>query len=150
MARLARLVIPGVPHRVTQRGNGRAPTFFGDDDYSLYRDLLARHRAAAGVEVWAWAPMPRDWRWSSVHAHLGATAGDGITTTAPVAERFPDLAERIAAGEDEAVSARLRRAEQIGRPHGDAAFIEALERRTGRTLAPARPGPKPKRAPAES
>lgn len=28
---------------VTQRGNGRVRTFFGDDDYALYRDLLAEH-----------------------------------------------------------------------------------------------------------
>jgi hypothetical protein len=27
--------------------------FFGDDDYRLYRALLAEHRAAADVEVWA-------------------------------------------------------------------------------------------------
>jgi putative transposase len=219
---MARLVIPGIPHHVTQRGNGRAPTFFGDDDYALYRDLLAEHCAAAGVEVWAWVLMPnhvhliltpshedglraalsrthrryaghiharekrtghfwqgrfgcvamdeahlaaaiiyvalnpvrarlvdraQDWCWSSVHAHLGAPAGDGITKTAPVAERFPDLADRIAAGEDEAMSARLRRAEQIGRPVGDAAFIAALERRTGRSLASTPPGPKPKDRP---
>jgi REP element-mobilizing transposase RayT len=30
MARLARVVIPGHPHHVTQRGNGRARTFFED------------------------------------------------------------------------------------------------------------------------
>jgi len=30
MARLARLVVPGLPHHVTQRGNRRAPTFFED------------------------------------------------------------------------------------------------------------------------
>jgi putative transposase len=71
-------------------------------------------------------------------------ADDAITATAPVIERFPDLAERIAAGEDEAMSARLRRAEQIGRPVGGAAFIAGLERQTGRSLAPAPPGPKPK------
>ena len=29
MARLARLVVPGLPHYVTQRGSGRARTFFG-------------------------------------------------------------------------------------------------------------------------
>jgi hypothetical protein len=40
------------------------------------------------------------------------------------------------------MSARLRRAEQIGRPVGDAAFIAALERQTGRSLAPASPGPR--------
>jgi hypothetical protein len=89
-------------------------------------------------------PRAQDWRWSSVHAHLGLVADDAITATAPVIERFPDLAERIAAGEDEAMSARLRRAEQIGRPVGGAAFIAGLERQTGRSLAPAPTGPKPK------
>lgn len=33
MARQARVVIPGVPHHVTQRGNRRQRTFFGDGDY---------------------------------------------------------------------------------------------------------------------
>jgi hypothetical protein len=41
MARLARVVIPGLPHHVTQRGNGRSRVFFSDADYALYRDLLA-------------------------------------------------------------------------------------------------------------
>jgi putative transposase len=41
MARLARLVIPGLPHHVTQRGNRRQETFFGDDDYEAYLDLMA-------------------------------------------------------------------------------------------------------------
>jgi hypothetical protein len=45
MARLARAVFPGHPHHVTQRGNGRATTFFSDADYALYRDLLAERRA---------------------------------------------------------------------------------------------------------
>jgi hypothetical protein len=35
MARLARVVLASHPHHVTQRGNGRARTFFGDSDYSL-------------------------------------------------------------------------------------------------------------------
>ena len=42
-----RVVVPGLPHHVTQRGNGRARTFFGDADYALYRDLLAEHCRAA-------------------------------------------------------------------------------------------------------
>jgi putative transposase len=53
MARLARVVVPGYPHHVTQRGNGRARTFFGDADYALYRDLLAENCRTAGVEVCA-------------------------------------------------------------------------------------------------
>ena len=41
MARLARVVIPGIPHHVTQRGNGRARVFFGDRDYAFYRVSMA-------------------------------------------------------------------------------------------------------------
>ena len=37
MPRLARIVAPGVPHHVTQRGNRRQPTFFHENDYPLYR-----------------------------------------------------------------------------------------------------------------
>jgi putative transposase len=69
MARLARVVIPGLPHHVTQRGNARARTFFGDDDYALYRDLLATHCRDANVEVWAWCLMPN-------HVHLILTPSD--------------------------------------------------------------------------
>ena len=149
MARLARLVIPDLPHHVAQCGDGLTRAFFDDADYALYRSLLAEHCAAALVYV-AFNPVRArlveralDWPWSSLHAHLGLVEDDRITTTAPVMERFPDLASRIAAGEDEAMSARLRRAEQIGRPVGSNAFIASLERQSGRRLAPAKPGPKP-------
>lgn len=41
MARLARIVVPGLPYHVTQRGNGRQRTFFGVEDYAFYRECLA-------------------------------------------------------------------------------------------------------------
>ncbi len=41
MARLARIVIPDVPHHVTQRGNRRMEIFSEPADFALYRDLLA-------------------------------------------------------------------------------------------------------------
>ena len=69
MARLARIVVPGHPHHVTQRGNRGLKTFFGDEDYRLYRELLAAHCADAGVEVWAYCLMPN-------HVHLILTPGD--------------------------------------------------------------------------
>ena len=56
MARLSRVVIPGVPHHVTQRRNRRERTFVEDGDYQLYLDLLAEAAPAAGVEVWAYCP----------------------------------------------------------------------------------------------
>ena len=38
MARLPRLVIPGQPHHVTQRGSRRAQTFFTDNDFASCLD----------------------------------------------------------------------------------------------------------------
>jgi putative transposase len=84
MARLPRLVLPGLPHHVTQRGNGRAQTFFSDADYTLYRDLLAAACRAAGVQVWAWVLMPN-------HVHLVLMPGDpdGLRRAlAPVHRRY--------------------------------------------------------------
>jgi REP element-mobilizing transposase RayT len=39
MARLARIVIPNVPHHITQRGNRRLPIFFCDEDRTAYLSL---------------------------------------------------------------------------------------------------------------
>ncbi|WP_211258279.1 hypothetical protein [Sphingomonas sanxanigenens] len=46
MARLRRFIIPGIPHHVTQRGNGWQRVFFRNEDYRLYRDPLAEHCGA--------------------------------------------------------------------------------------------------------
>jgi putative transposase len=58
MARIARVVVPGIPHHVTQRGNRRQKTFFNDSDYRAYIDLMAEPRSRQGVEVWAYCLMP--------------------------------------------------------------------------------------------
>jgi putative transposase len=36
MARIARVVVPGLPHHVTPRCNRREPVFFGAEDYQFY------------------------------------------------------------------------------------------------------------------
>ena len=66
MARLARVVVPGYPHHVTQRGNRRQQTFFGDDDYCTYKGLLAAWCENRGVQIWAYGLRPK-------HVHLLAT-----------------------------------------------------------------------------
>jgi putative transposase len=217
MARLARLVVPGLPHHVTQRGNGRARTFFDEADYAFYRDLLAASCRAASVEIWSWVLMPNhvhlilvpadedglrralapvhrryagtiharhdrsghfwqgrfgavpmdeahlaaaaryvalnpvrarlvkragDWRWSSTPALL-AGRPDGVTSLAPLLDRFAPFADFIATEPAPELVDQLRRAETIGRPLGDRDFVEALEAKTGRALAPRKRGPKP-------
>jgi putative transposase len=88
-----------------------------------------------------------DWHWSSVHAHLKPDKGDGMTETAPVAERFPDFVQLIRAGEDDALSGALRRAETIGRPVGGEAFMALIAASTGHDPRPAKRGRKAKALP---
>ena len=63
MARMPRLVVPGYPHHVTQRGNRRMQTFFGEEDYQAYLNLVAEAKADAGIQVLAYCLMPN-------HVHL--------------------------------------------------------------------------------
>ena len=63
MARLARVVAPGHPHHVTQRGNRRQQTFFSDDDYRSYLELMSTWCARLNVDVWAYCLMPN-------HVHM--------------------------------------------------------------------------------
>lgn len=63
MPRMARIVIPGVPHHVTQRGNRRQDVFFGESDYVAYFALLKQSCAATGVRCLTWCLMPN-------HVHL--------------------------------------------------------------------------------
>ena len=60
MARLARVVIAGMPHRITQRGNRRQQAFFHDEDYAAYVELMGEEQL-------------RDLR---NHAHTGRPLGD--------------------------------------------------------------------------
>jgi putative transposase len=76
MARLSRLVLPGIPYHVTQRGNRRAQTFFEDGDYALYRDLLAQSAEKAGTQVWCYCLMP-----NHVHIIIVPSDEDGLRRT---------------------------------------------------------------------
>lgn len=51
MVRLARVVAPGIPHHVTQRGNRRQRTFFEQEDFRAYISLMGRWCSRFGVEV---------------------------------------------------------------------------------------------------
>lgn len=216
MARLARAVFPGVAHHVTQRGNGRRQTFFCDEDYALYRELLRAHCADAKVAVWSYVLMPNhvylilvprdkdglrralaplhrryaghvharehrtghfwqgrfgcvamdedhvaaavryvamnpvraglcqhalDWPWSSAATLLGVD-DDAVTAVEPVRARITDFAALLESAVDEERTRRLRRGESTGRPIGGAAWLEALERDSGRLLQRRRPGPR--------
>ena len=57
MARLARIVLPGLPHHVIQRGVRSMALFQTPADRDTYLTLLAEFTARHGVQVWAWCLM---------------------------------------------------------------------------------------------
>ena len=217
MARIARLVVPGLPHHVTQRGNRREQVFFNDGDYLTYLDFLREALAKSGAEIWSWVLMPnhvhliivpkdedglrktlanahrkyasrinarnkwtghlwqgrygsavmdeahlynafayvvlnpvraglveraQDWRWSSIHAHLGKE--DGITNTKAASSRVGSFSAYLEANFDEESFKLLRGSEQTGRPIGSSEFLMGLEKKYDRSLQPQKRGPKVK------
>jgi len=105
MPRVARVVVPGWPHHVTQRGNNRLDVFFTDDDRRAYLSILAEQCRRYRVAILGYCLMTN-------HVHL-----------IPVPRADDDDAE------DEAGASM---AKAIGRTHWlYAQHVNRLHRRSG-------------------
>lgn len=51
MARIARIVIPGCPHHVTQRGNHRQQVFYSDSEHEFYLMLLQKYISLYKIDM---------------------------------------------------------------------------------------------------
>ncbi len=69
MPRPPRVVIPGLPHHVTQRGNYRQQVFYREADRKLYLQMLREYSRHYGVAIQAYCLMGN-------HVHLIATPHD--------------------------------------------------------------------------
>ena len=69
MARLARLVVPGYPHHIVQRGNNRQLIFVDDVDRERYLGLLAEYAKRHDLPIHAFVLMPN-------HVHVLATPAE--------------------------------------------------------------------------
>ncbi len=65
MPRVARIVIPGIPHHVTQRGTNRQTVFLSQADRKVYLELLRENCRQTGVSILGYCLMPN-------HIHLVA------------------------------------------------------------------------------
>jgi putative transposase len=82
MERLPRIVIPGLPYHVTQRGNRRSQVFFEEGDYELYLDLLSEAAVRSGTEIWYYCLMP-----NPIHLVAVPSEKDGLRQTFTDAHR---------------------------------------------------------------
>lgn len=80
MTRIARVVVPDMPHHIVQRGNRSQMVFFSDDDRRVYLDYLKLYAKPAGIHIWGYCLM-------ETHVHIIAV---------------PDKEESLARGFSEA------------------------------------------------
>ncbi|HAV42024.1 MAG TPA: transposase [Acidobacteria bacterium] len=65
MPRTARIVVPGIPHHVIQRGNRSEVVFFKEEDRRTYLKILTFFAKKYKVEIWSYCLMTN-------HLHLAA------------------------------------------------------------------------------
>ena len=70
------------PYLIRQRGNRRQQTFFRDEGYRSYLELMGQWCGAHQVEIWAYRLMP-------IHVHLIAVpqSADGLCRAVGEAHR---------------------------------------------------------------
>jgi putative transposase len=73
MARIARIVIPGIAHHVTQRGNHKEKVFLEDGDHARYRAFLKEGAEKSATSIWAYCLMP-----NHVHIIAAPSHPDGL------------------------------------------------------------------------
>jgi putative transposase len=88
MGRVARVVVPGIPHHVTQRGNRKLRVFFTDKDYAMYVSILSKYCTRYLVDVWAYCLMPN-------HVHIIAVPESGGSLARAVGETHRQYTLRI-------------------------------------------------------
>ena len=79
MTRVARMVAPGFPHHVTQRGNRKLDIFANDDDRRFYLATVNKYAQKHGVAIWAYCLMSNHVHFIAVPASeqaLGRTMHD--------------------------------------------------------------------------
>lgn len=88
MARLARVVLPGYPHHITQRGNRRQDVFFQESDYHYYLEQLKHHCDKQNVDIWAYCLMTN-------HVHLIVNPKEGNALAKAIGETHKNYTRMI-------------------------------------------------------
>ncbi|WP_410329519.1 transposase [Marinobacter sp.] len=80
--RQARVIVPGVPHHIVQRGHNRQPVFVERRDFEYYLANLQEWKQVYELEVFSYCLMTN-------HVHLLVQAEDNLTA-------IPQLMKRLA------------------------------------------------------
>jgi putative transposase len=81
MPRTARIILPGYPHHIIQRGHNRQVVFAGEDDYHYYLENLAEWKNHFGCKVYAFCLMTN-------HIHLIVEPGEDVASLSRLMKRL--------------------------------------------------------------
>ena len=81
MPRKARVLVPGCPHHIVQRGHNRKAVFATDDDCRYYLSNLKEWKQALGIKLYAWCLMTN-------HIHLIVEPGDNAMVVSQLMKRI--------------------------------------------------------------
>jgi hypothetical protein len=163
MARLARIVIPGLPHAITQRGNRWQQTFFNqlnpvaagpvaqaeawpassaraplagrDEHFLAVARYVEGNALRANLVVRA-----EEWRWSSLWGRTCGTAEEKAILAPWPSEVPHDWLARVNRPDNEKELEALRRSVQRGRPNGTTAWQKRITKLLGLESAYRSPG----------
>ncbi len=79
MARIARVIAPGVPHHVVQRGNRRQDVFLKEGDQCAYLNILKEQADKNHLSIWAYCLMTN-------HIHIIAVPETEASLTRAIGE----------------------------------------------------------------
>ncbi|MEA3328939.1 MAG: hypothetical protein U9Q08_04345 [Candidatus Omnitrophota bacterium] len=116
MPRIARLVVPGYPHHIIQRGNRRQDVFFSNEDKIVYIDYLHTYAKEAGK--------------------------DKLLSDHFLISEIKDWSAYLSEEDKQEDVNILQKHSNTGRPLGGIKFIEKIEKLAGRALKKKKPGPK--------
>jgi putative transposase len=88
MPRAARIIIPGVAHHVTQRGNRQQKIFFSDDDRRAYIQILAAALKRSDTRCLAWCLMDNHIHLMLVPEHVDGLRASLSSTHTTYAQRI--------------------------------------------------------------
>jgi REP-associated tyrosine transposase len=117
MARTARVVVPGIPHHVTQRGHEGREVFSSNDDRQGYLVVLGDYSRRFGLRVWAYCLMS-----NHVHLIVVPEGGDSMSRTVQAAN---SLYVRVAR-EDHEVTGHIWQSRYYSCPLDPAHLWEAV------------------------
>ena len=81
MPRMARIVVPNLPHHIVQRGHNRNAVFVEEADYAYYLETLDHWKRELDVLVYSWCLMTN-------HVHLILSPGDDADALGKLMKRL--------------------------------------------------------------